>query len=63
MEKTGSVSRVGITKPISYVLLFLAYSIIVKTNASYWISHLYLAGVTAAKLWWHLSNMNVIQGI
>ena len=43
---------VGVTNPIFSVPLFSTFSIIVKTNANYWISRLYLAG-----------NMNVIQGI
>ena len=53
----------GVTKPIFSVPPFFPYSVIVKTNVSYWISRLYLAGVAAAQLRWHLSNMNVIQGI
>ena len=56
-------SGVGVTKPILSVPLFSTFSVIVKTNVSYWISRLYLAGVAAAQLRWHLSNMNVIQGI
>ena len=55
--------RVGVTKPIFPVPLFSTFSVIVKTNASYWISRLYLIGVAAAQLRWHLSNMNMIQGI
>ena len=54
---------VGVTKPISSVLLFSEFFTIVKTNVSYWISRLYLAGVAAAQLRWHLSNMNVIRKI
>ena len=42
---------------------YFPISIIVKTNVSYWISRLYLAGVAAAQLQWHLSNTNVIQVI
>ena len=56
-------SGVGVTKPIFSVPLFSTFSVSVKTNVSYWISRLYLAGVAAAQLRWHLSNMNVIQGI
>ena len=59
--KTGP--GVGVTKPIFSVPLFSTFSVIVKTNVSYWISRSYLAGVAAAQLRWHLSNMNVIQGI
>ena len=59
MEEPG----VGVTKPISFVPLFSLFFSIVKTNVSYWISGLYLAGVTAAQLRWHLSNMNVIRKI
>ena len=33
------------TNPIFSVLLFSTFSVIFKTNASYWISRLYLAGV------------------
>ena len=47
---------VGVTKPIFSVPLFSTFSVIVKTNVSYWISRLYLAGVAAAQLRWHLSN-------
>ena len=54
---------VGVTKPISSVPLFFTFSVIVKIDVSYCISRLYLAGVAAARLQWHLSNMNVIQGI
>ena len=54
---------VGVTKPIFSVPLFSTSSVIVKTNVSYWISRLYLAGVAAAELRWHLSNMNVVHGI
>ena len=42
---------------------FREFFSIVKTNVSYWISRLYLAGVAAAQLRWHLSNMNVIRRI
>ena len=51
---------VGVTKPISSIPLFSQFSLIVKTMVTYWISP-YLAGVTAAELQWHLSNMNVIK--
>ena len=33
---------------------------IVKTYVTFQISRLYLTGVTAAELRWHLSNINVI---
>ena len=36
---------------------------IVKTQPSWWILRLCLIRVTAAELQWHVSNMNVIQGI
>ena len=52
---------VGVTKPISSVPLFSELFSIVKTHISYWMSRLYLTGVTAAQLRWHLSNINVIQ--
>ena len=54
---------VRVTKPTSSVPLFSEFFSIVKTTVSYWISHLYLAGVVAARLRWHLSNINVIQTI
>ena len=54
---------VGVTKAISSVPLFCEFFSIVKTNVSYWISRLYLAGVAAAQLRWHLSNVNVIRRI
>ena len=40
---------------------FSEFFSIVKIHVSYWISHLYLTGVTAAELRWHLPNINVIQ--
>ena len=52
---------VGVTKTISPVPLFSIFVSIIKTQVSCWILRLYLAGVAAAQLWWHLSNMNVIQ--
>ena len=62
--KTSSCSPgVGGTKPIFSYPVFSTFSVIVKTNVSYWISRLNLADVTAAQLQGHLSNMNVIQGI
>ena len=48
---------VGVTKIISSVPLFCVIFSIVKTHVSYWISRLYLTGVAAAQLWWHLSDM------
>ena len=62
-QENNGMSGLGVTKPIFSVPLFSTFSVIVKTNVSYWISRLYLAGVAAAQLRWHLSNMNVIQGI
>ena len=56
-------SGVGVTKPISSVPLFSENFNIVKTHIMYWISRLYLAGVAAAQLRWHLPNINVIQRI
>ena len=50
--------RVGVTKPISSVPSIFS---IVKTHVRYWISCLYLTGVTTAQLQGHLSNINVIQ--
>ena len=52
---------VGVTKPISSVPLFSEIFSIAKTHVCYWISRLYLTGVAAAQLRWHLSNINVIQ--
>ena len=56
-------SRVGVTKPISFVPLFSEFFSIVKTHVRYRISRWYLTGVAAAQLRWHLSNMNVIERI
>ena len=53
-------SGVGVTKPISSIPVFSELFSIIKTHI-YWRSHLYLTGVTAAQLRWHLSNINVIQ--
>ena len=58
-----SLWRHGNAKPIPCVPLFSEFYIIVKTHVSDWISRLYLAGVAAAQLRWHLPNMNVIQRI
>ena len=52
---------VGVTKPISSVPLFSEFFNIIKTYVTYWISRLYLTGVAAAQLRWHLSNINVIR--
>ena len=52
---------VGVTKPISSVSLFPEIFSIVKTHVGYWVSRLYLTGVAAAQLRWHLSNINVIH--
>ena len=52
---------VGVTKPISSVPLFSDFFSIIKTHATYWISRLYLTGIAAAQLRWHLSNINVIR--
>ena len=52
------MTGMGLTKPICSVLLFSEFFIIVKTHDSYWIWRLYLTGVAAAQLWWHLSNIN-----
>ena len=54
---------VGVTKLISSVPLISKFVSIVNTRASYWISCLYLTGVAAAQLRWHVSNINVIQEI
>ena len=52
---------VGVTKSIFPVPLFSEIFSIAKTHVSYWISRLYLTGVAAAQLRWHLSDINVIQ--
>ena len=44
---------VGVTKPISSVPLFSEFFSIVKTHVNY-IDNLYLTGVAAAELRWHL---------
>ena len=54
-------SGVGVTKPNSSVLLISRFFDFVKTLIIYWISCSYLTGVAAAKLRWHLSNMNAMQ--
>ena len=56
----------GVTEPIFSIPLFSQFFRIVETHASYWISHLYFIGVTAAEQRWHLSNnihINVMQRI
>ena len=55
------LTGVGVTKPIFPAPLFSEFFSIVETCVSYWISYLYLTGVAAAQLQWHLSNINVIQ--
>ena len=62
-EEVSSSPGVGVTKPISSVPLFSEFFSIVKTHVRYWISHLYLTGITAAELRWYLSSMNVNQRI
>ena len=58
---------VGVTKPIFSVPLFSTFSVIVKTNVSYWISRLYLAEVSPQLscgdtcriwMWFRESNRN-----
>ena len=49
----------GVTKTISSVPLFADIFTIVNIHFSYWLSRLYLAGVTAAQLRRHLPNINV----
>ena len=53
----------GVTKPIFSVPLFSEFFNIIQTHVIYWRSRLYLTGVAAAQLRWHLSNINVIQTI
>ena len=52
---------VGVTKHISSVPLFSELFSIFKTRFGYWMSRLYLTGVTKAELRWHLSNITVIK--
>ena len=54
-------SRGYCTKPISSILLFSCFFTVIKTLVTYWISHSYLTGVTAAQLRWHPSNRKVIE--
>ena len=49
--------------PVNFAIWVPKCLSIIKTHFSYWISRLYLAGVDAAQLRWHLTNMNVIQRI
>ena len=51
------------TKPISSVPLFCEIFRIFKTHISYQISRLYLTGVSAAQLRWHLSKIQIIQEV
>ena len=53
-------TEMGVIKPIFSIRLFFLLSRRIKTLVTYGISHSYLLGVTAASLWWHLANMNVI---
>ena len=54
----------GVTKPISSVSVFHNFFRIIRILCTtYWIQYSYLTSVTTTKLWWHLSNMNVIQRI
>ena len=59
LTSAGYRSGVGVTKPISSIPLFSKFFNIIKTHVSYWISRLYLTGVAAAQLRWHLSNIDV----
>ena len=52
---------VGVTKPLSSIVLICRFFIIFKTLVTYWISLSYLSGVITAELWWHLSNLKAIQ--
>ena len=59
----NSLPGEGVTKPFFSVPSFSTFSVIAKTSVSYRISRLYVTGAAAPQLRWHLSNMNVIQGI
>ena len=63
LSQYPTCSGVGVTKPIFSVPLFYEFFSIVKTHVRYRIWRLYLTGVAAAQLQWHLSNMNVIKRI
>ena len=54
---------VGVTNAIPPVPFFLRFFTIVKTLVTYQISRLYLTGVAAPPLRWHLPNTKVIQRI
>ena len=41
---------VGVTKPISSILLISEFFSIVKTQVKYWISRLYLTGIITAEI-------------
>ena len=52
----------GVTKAISSVPLFSDFFSVVRTHASYWISHLYLTGVAAAQLWGYTRDSKNLRG-
>ena len=52
---------VGVTQPSSPAPLFLQFVKINNKLVCIYISHPYLSGVTAAKLQWHLPNMNDLK--
>ena len=54
---------VGLLSQFLSIPLFSFFFRMIKIPVVCMISCSYLAGVTAAGLWWHLSNMNVIQRI
>ena len=55
--------RWGVLSQIPPFRYFSDFSPSSNTHYSYWISLIYLTGVTAAQLRWHLSNMKLIQEI
>ena len=55
--RSNVLPRVGVSKPNSFAPSFSEIFSIVKTHASYCILRLYLAGVAAAQLRWHLASM------
>ena len=62
VDKRINELMVGVTKPMSSTI-FSKFLTVINILIPYGISHSYLTGVTAAKLPWHLSNINMIERI
>ena len=60
---SSPLQRWGLLSQFPSFPYFPSFFSALSNHVDHWISRLHLTGVTTAQLWWHLSNMNVIQRI